>query len=812
LRWGALLPWLVLALGLMASAALYLHTLEDVREELRQRFDDEVHETVIGMQRRVAGYMQALRGLGAAAAAAGDEGVRREHFRHHAEVLLQMKDYPGLQGLGFAAIVPARERMRATSIVFIQPHNTRNLQLLGSDPYADPLRRAAMERALELGRVAITATLAPQQQGPGQAPPAGFDMFLPVYAAGNAGETAAGRRSGIAGWAFFSVRSDLFVGGLSHDHEEYLDLDVFDSNGRARSADSLAAGKAARAPLFTAGNRIEIGGRSWTVNARSLPAFERKLDTQRAERVLWSGIAVTVLLVSLLLLMARGGALAHALAQKLAREARDSELRWQFAIEGSGDGMWDWNLSDGKVWFSAKWKSMLGYADDEIGTSVDEIFSRIQEEDLGAVMRDINAILQGQEPNYRREFRVRCKDGSWKWVMDRGMIIGRDPRGKPQHMVGTRTDIDARKAEELRLHKLARAVAQSQAATVITDVAGIIEYVSPRFSAITGYASEEVVGKKTSLLKSGLTPPELYQDLWNTIMSGAVWRGELQNRKKNGELYWESQVISAVEDARGKIVSYIAVKEDITDRRRADVALKEYQHHLEGEVAGRTAELRSLAMALLGSEARERHAIAADLHDDLGQSLAVAKLKLSALPVPGESEGRDEYLRQLREIETMIDRSNRTVRSLSTQLSPPVLAQFGLGAALEWLSEEMKRTHGLEVRVRLGETAPLGTTVESALFRVVRELLINVWKHADVSEAEVDLSADAGSGTLRIRVADAGAGFDVEKMLKPSKNYSYGLYSIRERINFLGGGLNIDSRPGEGTVVTVTLAAVAAPV
>ena len=233
---------------------------------------------------------------------------------------------------------------------------------------------------------------------------------------------------------------------------------------------------------------------------------------------------------------------------------------------------------------------------------------------------------------------------------------------------------------------------------------------------------------------------------------------------------------------------------------------------LERTVAERTAELSALALELLAAEARERREIAGDLHDDLGQNLAVAKLKLSALALPDAD--RDDCRRcrlQLNEVEALIDRSGQSVRSLSTQLSPPVLSQFGLGPALEWLAEEMQRHYGLCVRVHLGGIAPLDETTNSALYRIVRELLINIWKHADVSEAAVTLSTDAASGRIEVRVADAGVGFDTAQAMKPSAKHSYGLFSIKQRIDFIGGALRIDSQPGKGTAVTLALGPMSAP-
>ncbi|MCX7143024.1 MAG: response regulator [Proteobacteria bacterium] len=233
---------------------------------------------------------------------------------------------------------------------------------------------------------------------------------------------------------------------------------------------------------------------------------------------------------------------------------------------------------------------------------------------------------------------------------------------------------------------------------------------------------------------------------------------------------------------------------------------------LERTVAERTAELSSLAMELLAAEARERREIAGDLHDDLGQNLAVVKLKLSALVLPDEDRDDGRRCRlQLNEVEAMIDRFAQSLRSLSTQLSPPVLSRFGLGPALEWLGEEMERSYGLLVSVDLGEMAPLDETTSSALYRIVRELLINVWKHAGVSEAAVIMVMDAASGRVDISVADEGAGFDAAQAFQPSAKHSYGLFSIKQRLDFIGGAMRIDSQAGKGTTVSLALAAAPGP-
>jgi PAS domain S-box-containing protein len=170
------------------------------------------------------------------------------------------------------------------------------------------------------------------------------------------------------------------------------------------------------------------------------------------------------------------------------------------------------------------------------------------------------------------EARIRTADGQYRWLLIRSVPL-HDERGKIVKWYGTNTDIDDRKRAEEQLRKLSRAVEQSPGSVVITDRGGNIEYVNPKFVQLTGYTLEEALGKNPRILKSGEHRAEMYEQLWRTILSGGEWRGEFHNKKKNGELFWESVAISPIRNAEGAITHFLAVKEDITERKRAEEAL-----------------------------------------------------------------------------------------------------------------------------------------------------------------------------------------------------------------------------------------------
>jgi len=132
---------------------------------------------------------------------------------------------------------------------------------------------------------------------------------------------------------------------------------------------------------------------------------------------------------------------------------QESEQRWQFALEGAGDGVWDWDAQTNKVFFSQQWKTMLGFAADEIGDTLDEWEKRVHPDDKQIVQAEIDRHFAAQTPNYISEHRVRCKDGSYKWILDRGKVIEWASDGKPIRVIGTHTDITERKQAEKQIRQ-----------------------------------------------------------------------------------------------------------------------------------------------------------------------------------------------------------------------------------------------------------------------------------------------------------------------------------------------------------------------
>jgi len=167
-----------------------------------------------------------------------------------------------------------------------------------------------------------------------------------------------------------------------------------------------------------------------------------------------------------------------------------------------------------------------------------------------------------------------------------------------QVLQATVRDISERKKTDEELKRLSRAVQQSPVSIVLTNKEGVIEYVNPKFTEVTGYSAKETVGKTPGILNSGFQPKEFYKQLWETILSGKEWNGEILNKKKNEELFWEAVSISPIVSSRGEITSFVAVKEDITERKHDEEALLNYRNHLEELVTERAEELKKSEASL----------------------------------------------------------------------------------------------------------------------------------------------------------------------------------------------------------------------
>ncbi|QYZ65097.1 MAG: histidine kinase [Gammaproteobacteria bacterium (ex Lamellibrachia satsuma)] len=350
------------------------------------------------------------------------------------------------------------------------------------------------------------------------------------------------------------------------------------------------------------------------------------------------------------------------------------------------------------------------------------------------------------------ETQVKTKSGSLRLITWNN-TLSYDAEGEVIGVTGIGEDITEKRHAENELRKLFMAVEQSPSIVLITDRQGKIEYVNPKFSEVTGYLQDEVFGEYPSLLKSGETSNSEYETLWQAISHGGEWRGEFHNRRKNGELYWETAVISAIRDTNGEITNYLAVKEDITERKR-----------LEQEVETRNRELAS--SQTLAAMGRMASMIAHDLRNPLS-SIKMTLQILGKQPDVADdnkvNELRQISLSQVRYMEEIL--SDMLTYSRPDAINPEWISLEKVIDTAVGLAQRKIEEHGVNLQTFYQPGLPTIFGDANKLRQVFSNLIVNAAQATDgvedpktSIEAMVELGAK-GTG-LRIEICDNGCGID----------------------------------------------------
>jgi PAS domain S-box-containing protein len=321
-----------------------------------------------------------------------------------------------------------------------------------------------------------------------------------------------------------------------------------------------------------------------------------------------------------------------------------------------------------------------------------------------------------------------------------------------------------------------------------------LSYINAAAARCGGKRPEELAGRSLWESLPQLAGTALEGELRRAMAERVSVRGEFDTLMKDR---WHAVTISP--SAEGLSIYC----QDITDRRRTELELQRLNEELERRVEERTAvaerraaELQGMAAQLTRAEQRERRRLARVLHDHLQQLLVAVRMRLAGLKDGlGDRRMADEVVK----VDELLEQALEASRTLTVDLSPPVLHHGGLVPGLHWLAVEMKQRHGLQVEVKADENAePDGEELRIFLFGAVRELLFNVVKHAGVASAALRASCE-GEARIRIEVSDQGVGFDpggVDPL--GGAQEAWGLFNIRERLELLGGHLEVEAAPGRG--------------
>ena len=325
-----------------------------------------------------------------------------------------------------------------------------------------------------------------------------------------------------------------------------------------------------------------------------------------------------------------------------------------------------------------------------------------------------------------------------------------------------------------------------------SDSGGYATWCNRRWLEYTGQSPEDAEGLGWMEVIHPEDRERSRASVQHAISTGEPVKQERRIRRHDGVFRWFLVRAIPVRDEGGRVQHWFGAATDIQDQHSMLEALEE-------RVQERTQEVRTLATHLTRAEQRERRRISQILHDDLQQILFSVQMRTAAVSDAVGREGDPRVRKGLSDIESWIQTSIEKTRRLSVDLSPPLLKQEGLADALRWLQSQMEQIYDLKVEIEAAHAFQMeDDDVRVLLFLTVRELLFNVTKHAGVNRARVRLSES--NGEVVIEVADEGSGYDVSAL---EQKRGFGLYSLQERLRLLGGRVEIDSRVGDGTRVTI---------
>ena len=462
---------------------------------------------------------------------------------------------------------------------------------------------------------------------------------------------------------------------------------------------------------------------------------------------------------------------------------RESEEKYRILTENPLTGIFI-HQDERYVFVNDKFAEIHGYRPEEL--LGEKFWTLIHPDETQLVAQIRSKRLSGREAPHRYEMRRVKKDGQTIWC--EMMVSHTKYMGKPA-ILGNIIDITERKKAEEALRENEERL-KSILDSILTGVVLIdaethkIADANPLATEMIGLPKQQIIGK---VCHKFICPAEEGR-CPITDLGQAIDKSEHVLLKPDGR---EVPIIKTVTTMilRGReylVDSFV----DITERKNAEKKLLEYQE-----------QLKSLSSELTLAEERERRRIATELHDRISQSLVISKMKLEALRKSGYGKAVDKALE---EVCNSLGEMIQDTRSLTFDLSSPILYELGFEAAVaEWLTERIKEKHGIATEFEDdGLSKPLDDDIRILLFRDVRELLTNVVRHADAHRVKVSIRKV--DSQISVSVEDDGVGFDpAEAASMAAETNGFGLFSIREQLEELGGHLEIKSAPGRGSRVTM---------
>lgn len=479
----------------------------------------------------------------------------------------------------------------------------------------------------------------------------------------------------------------------------------------------------------------------------------------------------------------------------------ESEKRFREMADAAPVMMWVTDREGYCVYLNRRWLEFTGQA---LEDGMDNGWAEpIHPDDRQRACDGFNEATERRE-SFRLEYRIRRADGDYRWAIDAG-VPWYDADGQFKGFVGSVLDItDRKEAEEALRETQERYLLVNDALPVLISYVDrdlVYRYCNAAYQQWFGLKPEAVVGRRLVDVLGEEAHRAVQPSLKRVFQGEAVSVDQFMKYSIGQARYVHTEYVPHV-DGDGRVRGYYALVEDITARKRTEEELRRLNEELEARVEERTAlaekqarQLRRLTMRLSAVEQAERRRLAEVIHGELQQLLTAAMMRLDQM----NKIVKDPKVKNLRDqARQLILEATNEARSVTTQLSPPILHHAGLGAAIQWLADWMVEKYGLKVQVEVDENSePQSEELQGYLFEAVRELLFNVVKHSKIDRARAVMRKQ-GEDTL-IEISDNGVGAeegDLEE--RQETEGGFGLFSIRERLRMAECEVTYKTEPGKG--------------
>jgi PAS domain S-box-containing protein len=484
--------------------------------------------------------------------------------------------------------------------------------------------------------------------------------------------------------------------------------------------------------------------------------------------------------------------------ERAGKEAlRRSEERWQFALEGAGDGVWEYNFQTREVFFSRQYKQMLGFEEGQFPNRFEEWQSRVHPDDRMALDETEQQYKSGLTSHHQREFRMRNAAGQYIWILDRGMVVSRLENGEPLRIIGTHSDITERKSAEQALtfkeEKYRNIIANMNLGILEMDNEDRIQYANPSFCQLSGYEPDELVGAKSG---------ELFGNHGNLTVS------ELEVRNKLGEQLWWLVSGAPSYNDKGERIGSIGIYLDITNQKKLQVELRDARELAEASSRAKETFLANMS-----------HEIRTPMHAISGMVAILLKTKLTP--------NQKFHLEVIRTAsENMIIILNDILDLSKLEASKLVMEKVGfeLEPVLKKAVQVMKikaneKRLGLILNVNLNDIDGVLIGDPFRLNQILFNLMSNAIKFTNNGQITVSCQWEKNEGNqqfLRFEVSDTGIGMDPEFLEHLFEKFSQehqstsrtyggtglGMNITRELIALMGGAISVQSQKGKGSTFT----------